>query len=116
MPGAGFFPLLLGITLSVLSLVLLSIDLLGDAAATTLAVPVRAEVFYLIGAIFASVWLFDRAGFALTMVLFLGIVLKVLGKLGWTTTVVLALVGSLVAYVVFGRVLMIALPSGILPL
>jgi hypothetical protein len=42
-------------------------------------------------------------------------VLKVLGKLGWTTTVVLALVGGLTAYVVFGRVLMIALPPGILP-
>jgi putative tricarboxylic transport membrane protein len=115
MPGAGFFPLLLGITLGVLSLVLLSIDLLGDATTTTLALPVRAEVFYLMGAIFASVWLFERAGFALTMVLFLSVVLKVLGKLGWTTTVVLAFVGSLAAYVVFGRVLMIALPSGILP-
>jgi putative tricarboxylic transport membrane protein len=115
MPGAGFFPLLLGITLSVLSLILLSIDLLGNAAVTTLPLPVRAEVFYLMGAIFASVWLFERAGFALTMVLFLGVVLKVLGKLGWATTVVLALVGSLAAYVVFGRVLMIALPSGILP-
>ena len=115
MPGAGFFPLLLGITLSILSLVLLSIDLLGDAAVTAQALPARAEVFYLMGAIFASVWLFERAGFALTMVLFLSVVLKVLGKLGWTTAVVLALVGSLVAYVVFGRVLMIALPSGILP-
>jgi putative tricarboxylic transport membrane protein len=115
MPGAGFFPLLLGITLSVLSLILLSIDLLGNAAVTTLTLPVRTEVFYLMGAIFASVWLFERAGFTLTMVLFLGVVLKVLGKLGWTTTVVLALVGSLAAYVVFGRVLMIALPSGLLP-
>ena len=115
MPGAGFFPLLLGITLSVLALVLLSTELLGDAAATAQVLPARAEVLYLLVAIFASVWLFERAGFVLTMALFLGVVLKVLGKLGWTTTVVLALVGSLAAYVVFGRVLMIALPSGILP-
>jgi hypothetical protein len=115
MPGAGFFPLLLGITLSVCSLVLLGIELLGDTTATVPVLPARAEVVYLLVAIFASVWLFERAGYVLTMVLFLGVVLKVLGKLGWTATVVLALVGSLAAYVILGRALMIALPSGLLP-
>jgi hypothetical protein len=54
-----------------------------------------------VGAIFAAVWLFERAGYVLTMVLFLGVVLKVLGKLSWVTTIGLALAGSLAAYVVF---------------
>jgi hypothetical protein len=115
MPGAGFFPLLLGATLGVLALVLFGVQVLGDTQAVTQVRPARAEVLYLMGAIFAAAWLFERAGYVLTMVLFLGVVLKVLGKLGWVTTVVLALVGSLVAYVLFGRVLMIALPSGLLP-
>jgi hypothetical protein len=115
MPGAGFFPLLLGATLGVLALVLFGVQVLGDTQAVTQVRPARAEVLYLMGAIFAAAWLFERAGYVLTMVLFLGVVLKVLGKLGWVTTVVLALVGSLAAYVLFGRVLMIALPSGLLP-
>lgn len=115
MPGAGFFPLLIGLTLSVLSLVFLGLQLLGNTTAAPQVLPARAEVCHLVGAIFAAVWLFERAGYVLTMVLFLGVVLKVLGKLSWVTTIGLALAGSLAAYVVFSRVLMIALPSGPLP-
>jgi hypothetical protein len=40
---------------------------------------------------------------------------RVLGKISWLTAVVLAVAGSAAAYVVFSRVLLIALPSGILP-
>ena len=115
MPGAGFFPLLIGLTLSVLSLVFLGMQLLGNTTAVPQVLPARAEVCYLVVAIFAAVWLFERAGYVLTMVLFLGVMLKVLGKLGWATTIGLALAGSLAAYMVFSRVLMIALPSGPLP-
>lgn len=114
MPGAGFFPLLLGVALCLLSLLLLLTTLLGPAEVAS-ASPVRAEVFYLMAAILAAAWLFERLGFVSTMVLFLGVILKVLGKLGWTATVVLALVGSAAASVLFNRVLLIGLPSGILP-
>ena len=62
-----------------------------------------------------AAWLFERAGYLPTMVLFLGVILKVLAKRAWGITVLLALVGSIAAYVLFGRVLMIGLPSGILP-
>jgi len=41
--------------------------------------------------------------------------MKVLGSMSWATAVVLAVAGSVTAYVVFSRVLLIALPSGILP-
>jgi Tripartite tricarboxylate transporter TctB family len=114
MPGAGFFPLLLGVALCLLSLILLLTSLLGPAE-TASASPARAEVFYLMAAILAAAWLFERLGFLSTMALFLGVILKVLGKLGWTATVVLAVVGSAAASVLFNRVLLIGLPSGILP-
>jgi putative tricarboxylic transport membrane protein len=115
MPGAGFFPLLLGVTLGVLSLLLLGTSLL-DAGGESLDVrPERREVFQLTASIFVAVFLFEWAGFLLTMALFAAVVMKMLGTMSWTTAVVLALLGSVTAYVVFGRVLLIALPSGVLP-
>ena len=115
MPGAGFFPLLLGLTLGVCSLMLLGMTLASPAGPATHVWPERPEVVYLVGSLLAAVWLFERAGFLLTMTLFLGVAMRVLGKLSWPRAFVLALVGSVAAYVVFSRGLLIALPSGILP-
>jgi Tripartite tricarboxylate transporter TctB family len=115
MPGAGFFPLLLGMVLGILSLVFLGMNLFGNIAAATPVGPARPEIFYLMGALFASAWLFERAGYLLTMALFLGITLRVLGGTRWPVAVAVALVGSVASYLLFGRVLMIALPTGILP-
>jgi putative tricarboxylic transport membrane protein len=116
MPGAGFFPLLLGLALGALSIILLGMTLAGPAGgATTHVWPERPEVVYLVGSLLAAVWLFERAGFLLTMTLFLGVALRVLGTMSWSRAFVLALVGSVASYVVFRRGLLIALPSGILP-
>lgn len=115
MPGAGFFPLLLGMTLGAFSIVLLGMNLLVVSQQPTRLWPERRDVLYLMGAILASAWLFERAGFLLTMAPFLGVLIKVLGKIGWPTAVVLALAGSVTAYVLFSRLLLIALPSGVLP-
>jgi hypothetical protein len=115
MPGAGFFPLLLGLSLGILSLVLLGMGLFGSRAAAIQGGPIRAEIFSLMGAMFAAVWLFERAGYLLTMALFLGVTMKVLGKTGATVAVAAALLGSIASYLLFGHVLMIALPAGILP-
>jgi hypothetical protein len=114
MPGAGFFPLLLGVALAILALVHLGINLLGSAETTPVGRS-RAETLALIGALFTSVWLFERAGYLLTMALFLGVSVRVLGKTGWTMAVVAALTGSVASYLLFGHVLSIALPAGILP-
>jgi len=115
MPGAGFFPLGLGLALGTFAVMLLGMNLLSPSAAATDAWPERREGFYLVASVVATVWLFERAGFLLTMTLFLALTTRVLGKINWPTAVGLALVGSVAAYVVFGRVLLIALPSGFLP-
>jgi putative tricarboxylic transport membrane protein len=115
MPAAGFFPLLLGVMLSLLSLVLFASGLLTDPLGSSEVMSPRPEIVMLIGAIFASAWLFERAGYLLTMIVFLVVVLKTLGQLRWITSVALAGLGSIASYLLFDRVLMIALPSGILP-
>ena len=115
MPGAGFFPLFLGLTLGALSLGLLAQVLVTRARGPTRVWPEQPEVLYLVASIIGAVWLFERAGFFAAMALFLGVALRVLGTTKWATVVVAALVGSAAAYVVFGRALQIALPSGPLP-
>jgi hypothetical protein len=98
-----------------LSLSLLGMHLLATRGDTPPIPPARPEAFWLMGAMGAAAWLFERAGYLPTMVLFLGVILKVLAKRAWGVTVLLALAGSIAAYVLFGRVLMIGLPSGLLP-
>lgn len=115
MPGAGFFPLVLGLTLGLLSILLFGMSYLGDEGAATRLRPERGEVLYLAALTVAAVWLFERAGFLITMALFLGVAIRMLGKMRWATVLVLALAGSAIAYWVFGRVLLINVPSGILP-
>jgi Tripartite tricarboxylate transporter TctB family len=102
MPGAGFFPLLLGITLSGLALLLLIVQLLGEGEAEPHILPARTEVLSLMAALCAAAWLFERAGYLLTMVLFLSVVLKMLARLGWLAAGILALTGSLATYLLFG--------------
>ena len=115
MPGAGFFPLLLGLALAVLSLLLLGMTYATVAAAPVRVWPERPEVVYLVGSLLASVWLFERAGFLITMTLFLCVALRVLGRKSWALALAIGLAGSVAAYIVFSRGLQIALPSGILP-
>jgi putative tricarboxylic transport membrane protein len=115
MPGAGFFPLLLGVTLGLLSLILLAVSLYSDPDGVAQVTRSRPEILYLIGTMFASVWLFERAGYLLTMALFLGVTMQLLAKTRLPVAVIIALMGSVASYLLFDRVLMIALPSGILP-
>jgi putative tricarboxylic transport membrane protein len=115
MPGAGFFPFFLGLTLGVLSIMLLVQSLASPAPASKRLWPEQSAVLYLVGSLVAAVWLFERAGFLIAMALFLGVAMRALGTRSWATVVVGAVVGTVLSYVVFSRALRIALPSGIVP-
>jgi putative tricarboxylic transport membrane protein len=115
MPGAGFFPLLLGLMLSVFAVILIGMAWLSPVAGATHVWPERPEVLYLVASVVVSVWLFERLGFLLTMALFLAVAMRTSGRVGSMKAIVLAVVGSGASYWVFGRLLQINLPSGVLP-
>jgi putative tricarboxylic transport membrane protein len=115
MPGAGFFPLFLGLTLGVLSIMLLVQSLASPAPGSKRLWPEQPAVLYLVGSLVAAVWLFERAGFLIAMALFLGVAMRALGTRSWATVVVGAVIGTVASYIVFSRALRIALPSGIVP-
>jgi preprotein translocase subunit SecE len=86
-----------------LSVLLWGTRILGPVDGSTDAWPERREVLYLIGSVAAAVGLFEHLGFLFTMTLFLALTMRVLRKINWPKSIVLALVGSVAAYVVFGR-------------
>jgi putative tricarboxylic transport membrane protein len=94
---------------------LLGTGLLSPTGGLAALRPEQPAVVYLAGMTVAAVVLFERVGFLLTMALFLVVAMRMLGRMNWGTAVVVALVGSVTSYVVFVRVLLINLPSGILP-
>src|SRR5262245_35851233 len=83
MPGAGFFPLALGLILGLLSVLLWGTRILAPVDGSTGAWPERREVLYLIGSVAAAVGLFEHLGFLFTMTLFLALTVRVLGKTNW---------------------------------
>ena len=114
MPGAGFFPLVLGLTLSTLAIILFGTEWIGRTAGSATVWPDRPEVLYVTGILVLAVWLFEHAGFLLSMGVFLVVSIKVLGRGRWRTVLATAVIGSVTSYWVFVRLLQISLPSGIL--
>ena len=114
MPGAGFFPLLLGITLSVLAVMLLGLEWTSREVDAARVWPDTPDVLYVTAILILAAWLFERAGFLVAMGLFLAVSIKVLGRGRWLTVLATAVVGSVTSYWVFVRLLQISLPGGIL--
>jgi putative tricarboxylic transport membrane protein len=115
-PGPGFFSFWLGVLV-----VGLSVIEIGRTFGTRIPLPANffppkagvARIACLLGALTAVVCLLTRLGFSLTMLLFCGFLLRVLGKQPWWLTIVLTLAGSFGTAYIF-RQLQVILPSGIL--
>ena len=114
MPGAGFFPLLLGVALSALAVMLFAVEWTSREVDSARIWPDTPDVLYVTGILILSAWLFERAGFLISMAVFLAVSIKVLGRGKWLTALATAVIGSVSSYWVFGRLLQISLPDGIL--
>ena len=120
-PGPGFFPGLIGGVLGLLGLVLL--------LRTAVQRPIsagggrtrfwkekeswKAVLMSLLALIFYMLFL-NPLGYLLTTFLFMGFLVKWVGKKGWALSLVLALLSSLVSYWLFHRWLEVSLPGGFL--
>jgi len=113
-PGPGFFSFWLGVLVAALSAIEIGrtfgkrVPLPADFFPTRSGV---ARIACLLGALVAVVFLLTRLGYSLTMLLFCGFLLRVLGKQHWWLTVVLALAGSFGTAYIF-RQLQVILPGG----
>lgn len=113
-PGPGFFSFWLGVLVVALSTVEIGrtigkrVPLPADFFPTGSGV---VRIACLLGALVAVVFLLTRLGYSLTMFLFCGFLLRVLGKQPWWLTVVLTLAGSFGTAYIF-RQLQVILPGG----
>jgi putative tricarboxylic transport membrane protein len=113
-PGPGFFPLWLGVVMGGLSLVwLVRVSGRSEMAKASAFLPQRAglvRILSILTALAAMSALMNLLGFQLTMFLFLVFLLMVLGRQALWLTLVVALIGSIGVYRLFGAYLDVPLP------
>jgi hypothetical protein len=115
-PGPGFFSFWLGVLVVLLSFSEILRHLRKGESLPAGFFPDRAGLLRiggLLGALIGVVLLLDRLGYALTMFLFCGFLLRLLGRQPWWLTAVLTVIGSFGTAYLF-RQLQVLLPRGIL--
>ena len=116
-PGPGFFPLLLGILFSALSLLLLIGSIArqeeADKKEDGSQSPIHRTVLYLF-VLFGFYFFFERLGFLLTLFFFMTGVLYLFGKRSIRSSLSISVLTTLFSYLIFARLLSVPLPAGIL--
>lgn len=114
-PGAGFFPLWLGIAMGALSLVwLVQVSRRTGKSPKTAFLPDRSgivRILAIIASLIAAALIMNLLGFQVTMFLLLVFFLLVLGRQSVWLTVIIALAGSVGVYRVFVGTLDVQLPA-----
>lgn len=111
-PDAGFFPVVVAITLVLFALLALN-DRTFEVDRPRPEPGGAARVVVLIASLGAYGWLLPSAGFVLCTAVLLGILLRGLGDVGWRSTIVCAVTAAVGCYLLFTRLGM-PLPSGAL--
>ena len=111
-PGAGFFPVVIAVALILFAaFALTSRTLEADESQAEPGSVVRVSILTAMIATYAG--LLPSVGFVLCTTALLGVTLRVLGDVGWQSTVVCAAGGATGSYFLFTRLGM-PLPAGVL--
>ena len=116
-PRTAFFPVILATLLLMLSLILLGQALRGAPTGRG-SERIEAEGWFRIGATLVTLIGFalalERLGFLLSTFLLMVLLLRAIEPQAWPKVIAVALVTSLVVYAIFGWLLGIPLPAGVL--
>jgi putative tricarboxylic transport membrane protein len=116
-PQEGFFPFILAILLTILSVILLW-QAMKEKNGKKSIVEVRSgglkRVGLAVGALFAFAILLDFLGYIVSTFLLIAFLLRTIEPQKWWIVIVVAFLCSLVSFLVFGLLLEAQLPSGIL--
>ena len=111
-PDSGLFPIAIAVVLAVFAALSLR-TLRHPGGAKTAERGGAVRVIVLIAGLAAYAWLLPRAGFLLCTVVLLALILRGLGRAGWTVTALASVVGAVACYYLFTRLGM-PLPAGYL--
>jgi putative tricarboxylic transport membrane protein len=116
-PGPGFFPLMAGAVLGVYSLILFlqSFRKIERDTRNPFWANVQGgfKMFWVLLTLLVYVIGMDYLGFFCSTILFLGFLLRIMGRQKWLLTIILSLLGALISYGIFQRWLDVQLPQGV---
>jgi putative tricarboxylic transport membrane protein len=118
-PGAGFYPLLIGIAIAGLSVLLLAAYLWsgrnGEALPFKTAKASRlGKLAMTIGALLVYIFALEGLGFLLTTLLFMIFMLKTVEGMKWTVALLTSLFTATACYLLFDLLLQAQMPPGLL--
>ncbi|MBA4423220.1 MAG: hypothetical protein C0390_09005 [Syntrophus sp. (in: bacteria)] len=116
-PGAGFFPFWLGLSLLILSLILLLNSTIMKFYLTEgNPFPEKHALLrlaYILGSLLVSLLIFERIGFLLTMSVFVAFLLIFVEKYRWYSGIVISVLMVFAVYGIFKIWLAVPLPPGL---
>jgi hypothetical protein len=114
-PGPGFFPFWLGVALAGLVLIWLAqVSSRSGRPKEAAFLPERSGILRILAILVslgAMAFFMDLLGFQVAMFIFLGFLVRVLGRQTWRVTAITTVLGSVGVYHVFGRYLDVQLPA-----
>jgi putative tricarboxylic transport membrane protein len=117
-PGAGFFPFWLGVSLLILSLILLLKNtIFKSPAKEENPLPGKEallRILSILGSLLVGILLFERIGFLITMFSVVAFLLIVLEKYRWYSGILISLAMVFAVYGIFKIWLNVPLPLGLL--
>jgi hypothetical protein len=119
-PGSGLFPITLSLLLALLSLIIIIQAWRKNRYVKTaeetpkILGPEKKKYFLYLGLFFAFSLFFEGLGYFLSMIFFLGFILKYVEKQSWKTTCGIIIISGLVSYFIFVKFLAVPLPEGVL--
>jgi putative tricarboxylic transport membrane protein len=120
-PGPAFLPLLCGIIMAALSLVVFVQAMLRDSkeakaeAEGSFFTPRWTRLITTLIILFAYAFLLEPLGYILMTFVFMLFVLKVVEPTKWTTSLIVAVLTTLVSYLLFESWLKVPMPKGLWP-
>lgn len=117
-PASGFFPFYLGVGLVISSLFVFSNAIIryrkeGSSGKPLMPPEALKPILWVVIPSTAMVALSELVGLHIAAALFLAFYMRVVGKIGWVTTILVTLIAPLSLYVTFDKFFLIPLPAGL---
>ncbi|MHB8907472.1 MAG: tripartite tricarboxylate transporter TctB family protein [Syntrophales bacterium] len=116
-PESGFFPFYLGVGVAISSLIVFFNAFTRykkEGAGGTLMPPGALKpILWVLIPSTAMVVITEFVGLHIAAALFLAFYMRVVGKIGWTTTLLVGIISPLSLYIIFDKLFLIPLPQGL---
>ncbi len=116
-PASGFFPFYLGVGLVISSLIVLFnvVTVYKKKGSGQPLIPPGAikPILWVVIPSTVMVVLTELVGLHIAAAMFLGFYMRVVGKIGWTTTLLVSIISPLSLYITFDKLFLIPLPAGL---